>query len=97
MDGLLWLLVFGVLFFVMMRYGCEAHIMHGGHGSHCGHACLGDAQAGGKDPVCGMTVAFDKGYSMAWRANMYRFCSRSGLEKFEAAPEKFVAPEGSKA
>ncbi len=97
MDGLFWLLIFGVLFFVMMRYGCGAHIMHGGHGSHGDHAGHGDAQVGGKDPVCGMDVAPDKGYSMAWRGRMYRFCSRSCLEKFEAAPEKFAASEGSKA
>ncbi len=94
MDGLLGLLIFGVLFFVMMRYGCGAHIMHGGHGSHGDH---GDAQAGGKDPVCGMDVAPDKGYSMAWGGRMFRFCSRSCLEKFEAGPEKFAASEGSKA
>jgi len=97
MDGLLWLLIFGVLFFVMMRYGCGAHIMHGGHGSQGDHAGHGDAQASGKDPVCGMDVAPDKGYSMAWRGRMYRFCSRSCLEKFEAAPENFAASEGSKA
>jgi len=97
MDGLLSLLVFGVLFFVMMRYGCGAHIMHGGHGSHGGHAGQGDRQAGGKDPVCGMDVAPDKGYSMAWRGGTYRFCSRSCLEKFEAAPDKFIASEGGKA
>lgn len=88
MEGLLWLLVFGVLFFVMMRYGCGAHIAHGGHGSHGGHD---DAQGGGKDPVCGMDVAPDKGYAMAWHGTTYRFCSRSCLEQFEAAPEKFAS------
>jgi len=97
MEGLLTLLIFGVLFFVMMRYGCGAHIMHGGHGSHRGHAGGGEAQAGGKDPVCGMDVAPDNGYSMAWHGSTYRFCSRSCLEKFEAAPEKFAAAQGGKA
>jgi len=94
MDGLLYLLVFGVLFFVMMRYGCGAHIIHGQHGSHGGR---GDMQAGGKDPVCGMDVLPDQGYSMAWRGSIYCFCSRSCLEKFEATPEKFAALEGGTA
>jgi len=97
MEALLWLLAFGVLFFVMMRYGCGAHIAHGGHGSHGGHGGHGEAQAGGKDPVCGMDVAPDKGYSMAWSGKTYRFCSRNCLEQFEAAPEKFAAPAGGKA
>jgi YHS domain-containing protein len=34
---------------------------------------------------------------MAWSGKTYRFCSRSCLEQFEAAPEKFAAPEGGKA
>ena len=42
MDGLLSLLVFGVLFFVMMRYGRGAHIMHGSHGGLAGQ---GDARS----------------------------------------------------
>lgn len=33
MEGLLWLLVFGALFYFMMRYGCGAHMVHG-HGGH---------------------------------------------------------------
>jgi YHS domain-containing protein len=96
MEGLLWLIAFGVLFFVMMRYGCGAHIAHGGHG-HGGHTGTGGAQGGGKDPVCGMNVATDKGYSMAWDGTTYRFCSRSCLEKFEASPEKFAAAGAGKA
>ncbi len=92
MDGLLSLLLFGVLFFVMMRFGCGAHIMHGGHGSH-GHGPGGTNSLGpGKDPVCGMDVAADKGYSLNWAGSTYRFCSRHCLDKFEAAPATFAAP-----
>lgn len=29
MEGLLWFLIFGGLFYVMMRYGCGAHMVHG--------------------------------------------------------------------
>lgn len=41
MEGLFSLLVFGVLFFLMMRFGCGSHISHGGcghpHGKHAEH------------------------------------------------------------
>jgi len=94
MEGLLWLLVFGVLFFVMMRYGCGAHIAHGGHGSHRSRGGHDEAQGAGKDPVCGMSVAPDRGYAMAWNGTTYRFCSRRCLEQFEAAPEKFATAGG---
>ncbi len=33
MEGLVTLLIFAGLFFIMMRYGCGAHITHG-HGGH---------------------------------------------------------------
>ena len=33
MEGLGSFLLFAVLFFLMMRYGCGAHMMHG-HGGH---------------------------------------------------------------
>ena len=90
MDGLLSLLLFGVLFFVMMRFGCGAHIMHGGHGSHGERTGGAGSQAPGKDPVCGMDVAADKGYSANWGGATYRFCSRECLDKFEASPATFA-------
>lgn len=34
MEGLFSLLLFAVFFFVMMRFGCGAHVAHGGHGCH---------------------------------------------------------------
>ena len=56
-EGLLWFLLFGGLFYFMMRYGCGAHMVHG-HGEHTGH---GIGEGGHTDPVCGMTVAVDQG------------------------------------
>ena len=93
MEGLLWLLGFGVLFFLMMRYGCGAHIAHGGHGPHAGHDGHGghaSAAGGAKDPVCGMSVRANQGYSKAWSGQTYRFCSRNCLDQFEAAPERYA-------
>lgn len=61
MDGLISLLLFAGVFFLMMRFGCGAHMVHGGHGKH--------GQKGGTDvkhvdPVCGMQVSQREGYGM---------------------------------
>ena len=38
MEGLVSLLLFAGLFYVMMRFGCGGHMFRGhrGHGGHCG-------------------------------------------------------------
>ena len=87
MEGLLWFIGFAVLFYLMMRVGCGAHMTHG-HGGH-GHG--GEAK-GGKDPVCGMKVAADSGYTKVHAGERYWFCSRTCLEKFEADPAKYATP-----
>jgi len=86
-EGLIWLLVIAGLFYFMMRFGCGAHMVHGGHGGHGGHD---EADAAGKDPVCGMPVEAGTGYTKAHAGARYWFCSRSCLEKFEAEPQKYV-------
>lgn len=85
MEGLLWLLAFAAFFYLMMRYGCGAHMVHGHHGGSEGNTGAG---AGGTDPVCGMAVEPDSGYTMAHAGARYWFCSRRCLETFEADPEK---------
>ena len=62
----------------------EMHMMGGYGGLGAG------SQAPGKDPVCGMDVAADQGYSSSWHGTTYRFCSRDCLDKFEAAPASFA-------
>lgn len=89
MEGLLSLLLFAVLFYVMMRWGCGAHMAHG-HGEH-GHGS-GSDRPGDIDPVCGMKVAPDAGYSKAHAGVRYAFCSKSCLDKFEADPERYLKP-----
>ncbi|MEO8443320.1 MAG: YHS domain-containing protein [Betaproteobacteria bacterium] len=85
------LLLWGGLFFAMMRYGCGAHMMGGhGHGKHGGH---GNTTAGGdsKDPVCGMAVSAQSAAAAAVRGgNTYYFCSTTCRDKFEQAPEKYA-------
>ena len=89
MEGLFTLLLFAGLFYVMMRYGCGAHRVHGhgGHGSHEGHSAGGRAT----DPVCGMTVAAGGGYAKMYGGREYRFCSRACLNKFDARPDAYVS------
>jgi len=71
-DGLLSLLFFGVLFYVMMRFGCGAHMVHG-HRGHGGKKDAGDPQP--VDPVCGKHVPTLEGYGKMQDAKLYRFCS----------------------
>ena len=89
LKSLLSILVWGGLFFVMMRYGCGAHMMGShGHGQHAGH---GNADGETRDPVCGMTVDKEKSNSAsAYRGKTYHFCSTSCRDKFEQAPEKYA-------
>ncbi len=89
MDGLFSLLLFAGLFFLMMRFGCGAHVMHGGHGHD--HSAPGAMDGNGVDPVCGMQVPANKGYTKVHRGTLFHFCSRSCLDKFEADPEQYIS------
>jgi len=105
MEGLLTFLLFGALFFVMMRFGCGAHVHggHGGHGAqagpqgHAGHDHAGGAvDAGSKDPVCGMDVSEGQGYTKMHEGRALRFCSRRCLDQFDSNPGQYLAPEGGR-
>lgn len=89
MEGLLSMLLFAGLFFVMMRFGCGAHMMHGHHGSH-DHDKKNKNQQKHIDPVCGMEVDVEQGYGKMHEGRLYRFCSRNCLDKFEADPEQYA-------
>ena len=91
LKSLLWLLVWGGLFYFMMRHGCGAH-MTGGHGGHS-HGSKGGAGPGGevKDPVCGMRVDSKNAAAAAVRGgSTYYFCSTDCRDKFEQTPEKYL-------
>ncbi len=98
MQGLLSFLLFAVFFYLMMRFGCGAHMVHGGHGGHAGYAGHeehgadpGATASAAKDPVCGMEVPTGQGYAKMHQGRQYRFCSRRCLDDFEATPERYVA------
>ncbi len=83
MERIISFLVFAAIFYLMMRFGCGSHAVHGNRRHERG-------SAGSKDPVCGMDVEPDKGYSERYRNREYRFCSRGCLDKFDANPGQFV-------
>ena len=86
MERLFSLLLFAGFFYLMMRFGCGAHMVHG----HVGHE-HGANEAVGRtiDPVCGMPAAVDGGYTKLYQRRQYRFCSRACLDEFEAHPERY--------
>lgn len=90
-KSLLSILLWGAVFFIMMRFGCGAH-MAGGHGHHGGHGKSDEASGGEtRDPVCGMSVDPQKSTAAsAYRGKTYHFCSTSCRDKFEQAPKKYI-------
>ncbi|GMQ87895.1 MAG: hypothetical protein BMS9Abin08_1107 [Gammaproteobacteria bacterium] len=89
MDSLLSLLLFAGLFYVIMRFGCGAHMARGKQGGHAGH---GSGAVKHVDPVCGMEVDVEQGYGKMYEGQLYRFCSRSCLDKFDTDPERYTNP-----
>lgn len=45
-----------------------------------------------KDPVFGMAVEPDSPHQAEHAGNIYRFCSATRLDKFEAEPGRYPAP-----
>ena len=99
MEALLYFAVWAGLIFLMMRFGCGAHIMGHGHGN--GQTQNEPGKAGNPevrwvppnkdtDPVCGKTVTTDKAKPSVYAGNVYYFCSRECREVFEAAPDLYV-------
>ncbi len=97
LGNVLYFLLLAGLFFVMMRFGCGAHIM--GHGHHAGTGS-GDHDGDSNvrwvppdravDPVCGMTVRTAGAKSAVHDGHVYYFCSQDCRAKFEATPTSYV-------
>jgi YHS domain-containing protein len=88
MDRIISLLLFAAFFYFMMRFGCGSHMVHG---HHEGQQRTGLGAGGSsKDPVCGMEVAPDTGYSEKYQSREYRFCSRKCLDQFDTNPQQFA-------
>ena len=87
MQNVLSLVLFGLFFYFMMRFGCGSHAVHGHHHHE---TASGSVTRGMKDPVCGMNVAAGQGYKEAYKGIEYNFCSRKCLDKFDANPAQYV-------
>ena len=98
MSSIVYFLLWAGLIFLMMRFGCGAHVMgHGGHRHR--HRHPEDAgHSGGEwtaplkdtDPVCGMTVETAKSKSSLHLGHVFYFCSQNCREQFEAAPQAYI-------
>lgn len=95
MEGLLSFLLFAGLFFLMMRFGCGAHMSHTNHAQQADDKRHTPPAGRHIDPVCGMAVAASEGYGMMHQGQLYRFCSRDCLDRFEADPRAFLQQPGS--
>jgi len=102
MEALLYFALWTGLFFIMMRYGCGAHVLGKGHGAH--RSSRDRANDGSPerrwmppqsdvDPVCGMNVETASAKSSVHDGNVYYFCSRECREAFEAAPTQYTGSE----
>jgi YHS domain-containing protein len=80
MEGLGSLLLFALFFFLMMRFGCGAHL--GGQRHRHGKAH--------QNPVCQRPVPPTEGYGLMHGGALYRFCSRACLDRFEADPARYT-------
>lgn len=100
METLLYFLLWAGLIFLMMRFGCGAHVM--GHGHRHGETKpeRDTAQPGTNarwtppvrdiDPVCGMTVETAGAKSSVYDGRVHYFCSQNCRDKFEASPASYA-------
>jgi YHS domain-containing protein len=88
MERFISLLLFALFFYLMMRFGCGAHMVHG-HGARSEHEPDGSPE-NSRDPVCGKNVDQSAGYTRMFQGRAYRFCSRQCLDTFEADPNKYA-------
>jgi len=82
MEGLFSFLFFAAFIYLMVRFGCGAHMLHG-HGS-------GHDKDKHVDPVCGKSVPENEGYGMMHSGRFYRFCSKVCLDAFDSEPERYT-------
>lgn len=97
MEALIYFAMWAGLFYLMMRFGCGAHVMgHGQKGENTNHGSGNSSSlrwvppVKDTDPVCGKKVATDRGKSSVHDGHVYYFCSRECREVFEAAPAQYL-------
>jgi YHS domain-containing protein len=101
-SALLYFALWAGLIFLMMRFGCGAHVMGHGHAEHKDHGGP-SGDEGNKaqrtppetdvDPVCRMSVRTDGAKSSVYRGRVYYFCSAQHRDAFEAEPARYVGAQ----
>lgn len=99
MEALIYFALWAAVIFLMMRFGCGAHIMgHGHDGARDGAARQSRTPEEVRwvppetdvDPVCGKTVHTSNAKPSVHDGAVYYFCSRECRERFEAAPHLYL-------
>ena len=96
MEALIYFIFWGLAIFLMMRFGCGAHVMGHGHGpEESRHQARSPEMRWippekDRDPVCGKVVATATAKPSIHDGIVYYFCSRECREQFEAAPTIYV-------
>ncbi len=91
-QTVLYFVVWGLIIFAVMRFGCGAHVM--GHGHHHRGSNGGRGWNPPKtdtDLVCGMAVDPKVSKSSIYDAHAYYFCSQDCRQKFEDSPARYIA------
>ncbi len=104
MEALLYFVFWGAFIFLMMRFGCGAHVM--GHGRKHGQTEESPKTETSElrwvppetdtDPVCGKVVSTNEARATVHAGTVYYLCSRECREVFEIAPELYVSGSDGK-
>lgn len=104
MEALLYFIIWGAAIFVMMRFGCGAHVM--GHGRKQRPTEEAPKTESSElrwvppetdiDPVCGKVVSTNEAKATVHAGTVYYLCSRECREVFEVAPELYTVGVGGK-
>jgi YHS domain-containing protein len=109
MGTVISILLFVGFFYLMMKFGCGAHV-HGGGCGHAGHHrqsgektssgnipsenTAADLKAITRDPVCGKDIEVGRAFrSVEYEPEAYYFCSKECLAEFKERPEYFAEIE----
>lgn len=100
MEALLYFAFWAGLIFLMMRFGCGAHIMgHAGPQSHAESNSNGSPKwippEEDIDPVCNKKIVTKGARSSVHLGDVFYFCSRECREVFEAAPDLYIGKNKS--
>lgn len=87
MELIATLLVFGLVFNLLIRWGCGARMVHGFEARGIGPAAVKRPED--TDPVCGMQVKAEDALILEHGSHVLRFCSEDCRKRFLAHPEAY--------